>query len=443
MKIIEVEKGSIGERAGLTAGDELVMINKHPVRDCIDYTYHASDDTLILHIRREGKSVDVRVEKKDPYENLGLRLEPMSFRSCGNHCVFCFIDQLPTGMRSSLYFKDEDYRLSFLHGSYITLTGISKDDLDRIREQRLSPLYISVHTTDPLLRQKMIRGKDVVELLGRIEYLTEANIELHTQVVLCPGINDGQHLERTIDDLSRFYPRIRSLAIVPVGLTKYRKGLYHLQGVDADYARSIIDTLEQQQRDFRRTLGESFLQIADELYIQANSDIPHSDWYDDFPQVENGVGMVRQFLNAFHERKDELPAELDAPLEITVVTGTSAHQFINKDVVPVLSGIENLRIEAHPVTNTFFGSSVTVSGLLTGADIMKTIEDHEAQGLVLLPPNCLNEDGLLLDDVTLDEMEKRLRRPVLLGTYDIIDSIHECIAVTRNRDKNLCPTHPS
>lgn len=442
MKIIEVEKGSIGERAGLIGGDELVTINDHPVHDPIDYTYYMSDDTLLLQIQRNGQTFDVQVEK-DPYENLGLRLEPMSFKSCGNHCVFCFIDQLPTGMRPPLYFKDEDYRLSFLHGSYITLTGISKGELDRIREQRLSPLYISVHTTDPLLRQKVIRGKDVVNIMDRIEYLTEANIELHTQVVLCPGINDGRHLERTIGDLSRFYPRVRSLAVVPVGLTKHRQGLYHLQGVDATYARSIIDTLGQRQMDFRRTLGETFLHIADEFYLKSGADIPQSEWYDDFPQVENGVGMVRQFLDVLHERKNELPAGLDVPLEVTLVTGTSAYQFINRDVVPVLTEIENLRIEAHPVTNTFFGSSVTVSGLLTGTDIMKTIEDHEAQGPVLLPPNCLNEDGLLLDDVTLDEMEKKLRRPVLLGTYDIVGSIRECIAVTRNRDKNLCSTHPS
>jgi putative radical SAM enzyme (TIGR03279 family) len=430
MKIIEVEKDSIGSKAGLLAGDELVMINTHRLRDCIDYTYHASEDTLSLQIQREGKILEFEVGK-DPYEYLGLRLEPMSFRECNNHCIFCFIDQLPTGLRSPLYFKDEDYRLSFLHGSYITLTGISEQDLDRIREQRLSPLYISVHSTDPQLRQKMLRGKEAVKLLERIEYLTRGGIELHTQVVLCPGVNDGPHLEQTIRDLSRFFPQVRSVAVVPVGVTKHRQGLYTLQSIGPDYARTIIETLQPQQTDFRRTLGETFLYLADELYVLAGIEIPDSIWYDDFPQVENGVGMIRQFLNLLTERQGELPAKLERPLELTLITGQSAHSFMSREVLPVLSKIENLRIEMTAVANTFFGPSVTVSGLLTGTDIVDTLTHEGGNGIVLLPPNCLNEDGLLLDDVTLGEMESKLHRRVALGTYDVVESMLQIIGSSR------------
>ena len=343
-------------------------------------------------------------------------------RLCSNDCIFCFIDQLPAGLRPSLYFKDEDYRLSFLHGAYITLTGIAKDELDRIRKQRLSPLYVSVHTTDPDLRRKMMRSKDAGELMERIEYLAQAHIELHTQVVLCPGINDGPHLERTIKDLSTYHPHVRSVALVPVGLTRHRHGLSSLAGVGPAYAKKLIQNLQPWQENFRRMLGETFLCVADEFYLLAGIDIPHRTWYDDFPQIENGVGMVRQFLDAFSQRKSELPAKADTPLEITVVTGTLANTFLRR-LVPTALGIGKVRLEIVPVKNRFFGESVTVSGLLTGEDIVTTLRDRDGGEVVMLPPNCINEDGFLLDDSTIEDIAGETEQRVVVGTYDLVASL--------------------
>ena len=421
MKIIEIEKGSIGSKIGLKAGDMLQTINHRPVRDFIDYRYNMSDESLLLQMRRDGKSFEVHVEK-DADEDIGLHLEPIQFKSCGNNCIFCFIDQLPAGLRPSLYFKDEDYRLSFLHGAYITLTGIAKDELDRIRKQRLSPLYVSVHTTDPDLRRKMMRSKDAGELMERIEYLAQAHIELHTQVVLCPGINDGPHLERTIKDLSTYHPHVRSVALVPVGLTRHRHGLSSLAGVGPAYAKKLIQNLQPWQENFRRMLGETFLCVADEFYLLAGIDIPPRTWYDDFPQIENGVGMVRQFLDAFSQRKSELPAKADTPLEITVVTGTLANTFLRR-LVPTALGIGKVRIEIVPVKNRFFGESVTVSGLLTGEDIVTTLRDRDGGEVVMLPPNCINEDGFLLDDSTIEDIAGETEQRVVVGTYDLVASL--------------------
>ena len=427
MKIVEIEKKSIGSKVGLLVGDELQMINHHPVRDLIDYTYYVSDESLFLQIRRDGKSLEVQVEK-DADEDIGLHLEPTQFKSCGNNCIFCFIDQLPAGMRPSLYFKDEDYRLSFLHGSYITLTEISKDDLDRIIEQRLSPLYVSVHATDPQLRRNMMRGKDTEDLLDKIEYLSQGNIELHTQVVICPGINDGPQLERTVKDLSRFYPHVRTVAIVPVGLTKHRQGLYPLKRIDPPYARAMIDNFQPWQENYRRTLGETFLHFADEFYLLSGSDIPPPREYDDFPQVENGVGIIRQCLDTFFDRKSELPTQFDAPTSVTLVTGTLANTFLNGRIIPTLSRVRNLKIQTAPVINHFFGESVTVSGLLTGEDIARTLQESDRTDVVMLPPNCLNNDGLLLDSMSIEKLERRVGRRIIVGTYDLIGSLLDLTA---------------
>lgn len=430
MKIVEIENGSIGSKLGLKAGDVLQTINHRPIRDLIDYKYYTSDESLMFQIQRGEKMLEIRIEKH-PDEDLGLRLENIPFNSCKNSCIFCFIDQLPAGMRPPLYFKDEDYRLSFLQGTYITLTGISKEDLDRIREQQLSPLYISVHSTDPQLRRRMIRSRDAGELMARIEYLAQGKIELHTQVVLCPGINDGPHLERTVRDLSRFYPQVRSVAIVPVGLTRHRQGLYPLRGIDPPYARSIIEDLQPWQEDFRRMFGETFLHLADEFYLLAGIDLPETPWYHDSPQIENGVGMVRRFLDTCSDRRGELPRKVDVPTKVTVVTGRLGCRLLDDEVLPAMPRVENLHVRTAAVENRFFGESVTVSGLLTGEDIVRTLKDVRENGVVMLPPNCVNEDGLLLDDMTVDELERRLRRRVVVGSYDFIGSLLTLIGSVR------------
>ena len=430
MKIIQIEKGSLGSHLDLAEGDVLQTINHQPIRDLIDYKFYSSDESLSLRVQRGKRVFDVRCEK-DPDEDLGLHFEPTDFKMCGNKCIFCFIDQLPSGMRPSLYFKDEDYRLSFLHGTYITLTDTSREDLDRIVEQHLSPLYVSVHASDPHLRQRMIRGTDAGELMNRIAYLAHGNIELHTQIVLCPGLNDGPHLERTVKDLSMFYPSVRSVAVVPVGLTRHREGLSRIRGIDPEYARRTIGTLRLRQENFRRTFGQTFLHLADEFYLLAGAAIPEAETYDDFPQIENGVGMVRQFLDTTCARRDELPRTVDAPTRATVITGTLASGFLTHRVLPALPTIENVHITTVPVVNSFFGESATVSGLLTGEDIIQTLQDVELGDAVLLPPNCLNENGLLLDDMTVDELEERLRRRVVVGAHDFVGSLLTLIGSIR------------
>ncbi|UCE20339.1 MAG: DUF512 domain-containing protein [Gemmatimonadota bacterium] len=424
MKIIDIKKSSIGSKVGLLPGDVLKTINHRPLRDLIDYRFYASDESFSLLVQRGEETFEINIEKH-PDEDLGLELEPIHYKSCKNNCVFCFIDQLPPGMRPPLYFKDEDYRLSFLQGTYITLTGISKEDLDRIIEFHLSPLFVSVHTTDPLLRSKLMRGQDVDELMNRIEYLTQGNIELHTQIVLCPGLNDGRHLEKTIKDLMMFYPHVRSVAIVPVGLTRHRKNLHHLQGVDSQYARKFVNCFQPWQEVFRRTIGETFLHFGDEFYLLADINIPETMWYDDFPQIENGVGMVRQLFNTFLERKDELPREIEMPMKATIVTGKLASRLFENQIIPTLNKIRNLHVRTALIPNRFLGESVTVSGLLTGVDILETVGERERDDVILLPPNCLNDDGLFLDDMTVEELAEKLHTRICVGSYDIVETLND------------------
>jgi putative radical SAM enzyme (TIGR03279 family) len=285
-----------------------------------------------------------------------------------------------------------------------------------------------VHTTDPQLRVQMMRARDAGALLERIQYLARGNIELHTQIVLCPGINDGAHLEKTVRDLSAFYPHVRSAAVVPVGLTKHRGHLYHLRGVDSRGARKIIGDFAPYQEQFRRTLGETFLHFADEFYILAGSDTPEAEWYDDFPQIENGVGMVREFVETFLERRDELPNKVEKPTHITVVTGVLAGGFFEDLILPAFNTIRNLRVRTAIVPNTFLGESVTVSGLLTGADILETVKDVRENEILLLPPNCLNDDGLFLDDMTVEALNRHLRTKFVVGSSDIIGTVLDVIS---------------
>jgi len=409
----KVMSGSPGESMGIRAGDRLIAINGSRVGDILDYQFYSADEVLDFTFFREGKERRIRVKKKEG-EDLGFEFEPMRFRKCGNRCIFCFVDQNPKGLRSSLYVKDEDFRLSFLHGNYVTLTYVSQSDLERILAQKLSPLYVSVHATDPEVRKKLLGLKHADRLLEKIRILVRGGIEIHGQIVLCPGINDGEKLKESVESLARFFPAFRSLAVVPVGLTRHRKGLPQLHGVDAQFAKQTIKIVRRLQSRFRKQIGDFFVYLADEFYLQAGKPLPAFDHYGDFWQVENGVGMIRAFLNDFKEASRTFPQKLDRPRRYVWVTGRAAGPILKKKVIPRLCRIGGLRADVCVVPNTFYGETVTVSGLLTGRDIVRALQEKEGDFIVLLPPNCLSSDGLFLDDWTVQKIEKRLRRKVVV-----------------------------
>ncbi len=421
MKVIAVQTGSPAQESGIRVGDALERINGHPARDVLDVWFWMEDEGATLELRRDGEVFEARIEEAED-RDFGLEFEEMAIRRCGNRCVFCFVDQLPSGMRPALYVKDEDVRLSFLHGSYVTLADVSGEEIDRIVEQRLSPIYISVHATDSQVRGRLLGRRGDGDVLATMRRLSEAGIWMHTQIVLCPGINDGLELDRTVRDLSAFFPQVRSIAVVPVGLTRHREGLTPLKPVGRSEARRCIEQVAGWQERFLDRFGERLVVAADECYLTAGLEIPVAEDYEDFPQIENGVGMVRQFLDAFEAGEERLPERLKERLTLTLVTGTSAEGFLRR-MVERLEQVYGLSVRVVAVINRFFGASITVSGLLTGQDILAALERETVGDAVLLPPNCINDDGLLLDDQTPKEMAEILGVPVQVGSYDLVESV--------------------
>ena len=402
-----VAPGSITEEFELEAGDRLLAVNGHQLRDLIDYSYYtSSEDELLLEIaRRDGEIWELEVER-DVGEPLGLTFAPPAPANCRNNCIFCFVHQLPKGLRKPLYVKDEDYRLSFLNGNYVTLANITKVELDRIIEQRLSPLYISVHATNPELRQRLLGKKGIPPILKQLQALAAARIALHTQVVLCPGVNDGAELERTVEDLAVFYPAVQSLAIVPLGLTRHRTGLPQLQAVDSAYAKCFIETWGPRVSQLAKRLGEPFLFLADEFYLKADLPFPPLREYGDLPQIENGVGLVPLFLRDAAKVVKSARSLGDGC--VTVVTGISSVGFV-ADFLAALSAKTGLDLQCVAVENRLFGPSVTVSGLLAGNDIFASLEGRQIGRLLLIPDVMLKEgEGVFLDDVSLEELGSRL-----------------------------------
>ncbi len=394
-------------------GDRLAAINGHAIRDVIDYRFYSTDDVLDCTFLREGKEKRFHFEKACD-QTLGLEFEPFQFQKCTNHCIFCFCDQNPKLVRSRLKFKDEDYRLSFLYGNYITLTHIGKQDLERIVKQRLSPLYLSIHATDLSVRKRLLGIHQDDHLLDKIEYLTQQGIELHGQIVLCCGINDGVILENSITTLSSYYPGLRSIAVVPVGLTKHRLGLPVLKGYDPITAREVVEQIQVFQKRFQKKWGEPIVYLSDEFYLLAKKSLPQTDHYGDFWQVENGVGLTRTFLDDFDEAVKSLPRKLERPKKLTWVTGALAGPILLQRVLPRLERIRNLDIDVQIVLNHFFGESITVSGLLTGRDFIEAFRGDQRDTILCLPPNCLNEDGIFLDNLSPSDLEKELKKEVIV-----------------------------
>ena len=413
MKITSVDQASTAAELGLQDGDEVVRVNGERVRDILDYRYLISDELVELEVKRQDDSVIYEIEK-DIDDSLGLNFEPIKMRRCGNDCIFCFVDQNPAGMRSGMYFRDEDFRLSFLSGHYVTLSNISHSDLKRVVRQRLTPLFISVHATDPDIRKFLLGIKFDDRLVSKIEFLTENGISLNTQIVLCPKINDGEVLQKTIADLAHFYPEIRSVAVVPVGLTQHRKGLTKIESITKEYAKNFLDLADRYAAEWQERLGSHFVYPSDEFYIIAGESIPPAERYDAFDQKENGVGMLRDLLNHFHDVQiPQLPKTLSSPVKITFVTATLAGDFLNEHIMHQLRMIKNFTPNLVTVRNKFYGESITITGLLTAQDIYRTLQEHDLGEMVVIPESCINDKKTFLDDWKITELQKKLGVPVI------------------------------
>jgi putative radical SAM enzyme (TIGR03279 family) len=407
IKIMAIEQGSIAEELDLQPGDVLQSVNGKEINDRLDYRFLQSSEDVELLVSRDDQSVIYEIEK-DADEDIGLVLEEMNLMACGNNCVFCFVYQNPKGMRKALYFKDEDYRYSFMYGHYVTMTTMTRDDLERIVEQRLSPLYISVHSTEAKTRKFLLGIKKDDHLLEKMEFLTSNGIELHTQIVLTPGINDGYVFDQTVNDLKQFYPGVKSIAVVPIGLTQHRKRLTPLRIHTAEELKTMISFVDERRKKLKKELGSHFIYLSDEFYIKAKQPLPAAEYYDAFYQIENGVGEFRDMIDSFEKNFKVKKKGFDKPLKITWVTGILAYKLLEDKIINPLREIKNLTIDLVPVVNKWYGPSIQVSGLLVAEDIYQQLKDRQLGDLVLLPPRVLNDDDLFLDDWTMDKLTEKL-----------------------------------
>ena len=401
-----VEPGSPAAQAGVAAGSLLVSVNGRAVQDPLDLRFTETARQVDL-VWRDGNGEEHRACLEKPEDlPLGLTVDPLKMRACNNRCAFCFAHQNARGMRRALYFKDDDYRFSFLNGNFATLTNLSRTDLGRIVEQRLSPIYLSVHATDWPLRNRILGNSQAPNVLEQIAFFAAGRIRMHTQVVLCPGINDGEHLAKSLEDLARFHPFVETVALVPVGLTQYRERLPVLRSPDTEYAQSLLEWAEPWRRRFLKQVGTRFAFPSDEFYLLAGRPFPAGRTYEGYPQLGNGVGGCRKFLDEFRRLERRLPVAVSPGRRLAVVTGLLATPILG-DAVERLNRIEGLAVELIPVANEFFGGSVTCAGLLTGTDIAKSLDRHRDRlgHAILIPSVVLKEDeDIFLDDLSLQEL---------------------------------------
>lgn len=417
IEISGIKKGSIADELDIEAGDSVVSINGSEIRDAFDYRFYCADSRLVLEIEKKNGEVWQFDIEKDETEDLGLEFENSLMdeeKSCRNKCVFCFIDQLPKGMRKTLYFKDDDARLSFLFGNYITMTNLSDEEIDRIIHYRMSPVNISVHTTNPALRKKMLNNRFAGDVLEKVRRFTSSGITVNGQIVLCPGLNDGEELDRTINDLTPLYPELHSISAVPVGLTRYREGLTPLTPFDGDKAKTVVRQVEAWQGRLLKRYGSRIVYLADELYIMAGAALPPYEDYEDFPQIENGVGMVTSLSwevdEALKKIKDiEGLKRRSALKKLSIATGVSVYEHMRELAGRIEKAVKCVRILVYPVENTFFGPGVTVTGLLTGCDLLRELKNKDLGEELLLSVNMFRSGtSTMLDDVTKDQLEKEL-----------------------------------
>jgi putative radical SAM enzyme (TIGR03279 family) len=406
-----VDDGSIAQEAGIEPGDRLVSMNGQPVRDVFDYRFLSAEEEVLLEVcKADGEILRIEIEK-DEWEELGLVFEKPLIdeeKSCRNKCVFCFIDQLPKGMRPSLYYKDDDARLSFLYGNYVTMTNMDQDELDRIVRYRMSPVNVSVHTTNPQLRVSMLNNRFAGELFPKLSYLAGHGIQLNTQIVLCRGINDAQELDRTLADLAELMPALNSISIVPVGLTRFRSGLPELQPFDRNSAMDVIRQVERWQQRFLHETGSRKAYLSDEWYLMTGMELPDYSHYEDFPQIENGVGMAASFMQEFNEA---LSGQRKKPLArtLSLVTGTLVAGIVIDAAQRAEKSFPGLKVHVYPIENHFFGNTVTVTGLLTGTDIRRQLQGKPLGDVLVLPSNMFRAGTeIFLDDVSLVDLSKAL-----------------------------------
>lgn len=423
-----VEPESIAFEAGIEEGDKLITINGSDFHDILEYRYLTAEYEVTLEILKKDGSTEIVTVEND-YEDLGIEFAEGLIdeaQSCRNKCIFCFIDQLPKGMRETVYFKDDDTRLSFLQGNYVTLTNMSDEEIDRLIEMRVSPINISVHATEPKLREMMLGNRFAGKCYQIMKKFAENNICMNCQIVLCPEINDGGHLRRTLYDLSELFPSVNSISVVPVGLTRYRDGLYPIKPFTKEISASAIKFVEEIQRDFLNRLGTRLVYLSDEFYLNAGEEIPESEEYEGFPQLENGVGLIASMREEFNSAV-KLVGDRKTSRHVSVATGEISYDFIRNLSDRLQEKRKGLIIDVYAVNNDFFGGGVSVSGLVTGGDIIKQLKDKINTDILIIPQSMLRDnDNIFLDDVTVDDVEKALNVkviPVYNDGYEFVEKI--------------------
>lgn len=430
-KIRAVLPGSIAEELELEPGDVLLAVNDHEIEDVFDYHYYTNEEYLTVLVRKpDGEEWELEIEKEFE-EDLGIEFESSlmdDYRSCRNHCIFCFIDQMPPGMRETLYFKDDDSRLSFLQGNYVTLTNMSDHDIDRIIHYHLGPINISFQTTNPDLRCKMLHNRFAGDVFPKIRRLADAGIELNGQIVLCRDINDGAELERSISDMTSYLPALRSVSVVPVGLSKYREGLYPLKPFDAQSAGEVIDLIESWQKKIYPQYGVHFVHASDEWYLLAGRPLPEEERYDGYLQLENGVGMLRLLKEEVEETLAEVKPDRETPKRrVSIATGRLAGPFLKELGKRIETVHQNVTLQIFEIRNDFFGESITVSGLITGQDLIAQLKDQDLGDELLLPTNMIRSgERVFLDDLTIEDAEEALGIPIRIvesGGRDLVCAV--------------------
>lgn len=428
----KIERGSIAEELGIEKGDILIAINGNKIEDIFDYQYLTQDEYIEVLIRKQSGEEWLLEIDKDYDEDLGIIFENGlmdDYRSCHNKCIFCFIDQMPRGMRETLYFKDDDSRLSFLQGNYVTLTNMSDSDIERIIRYRLSPINISFQTTNPKLRCMMLHNRFAGGALKQVKKLYDAGITMNGQIVLCKNINDGAELERSISDLTAYLPHLESVSVVPVGLSKYRDGLYPLEPFDKEDAKQVIECIHRWQKKIYQEYGTHFIHASDEWYVLAEEELPEAERYDGYLQIENGVGMLRSLLDEFEEAMTQVESEKRkydvCGKEMSLVTGQLAYPYISYMAEEMMRCFPQLTLHVYAIINEFFGEQITVSGLLTGQDMIRQLQGKSLGDRILLPQNVLRSgEDYFLDDITVGDMEKALQVQVDIVKSSGYDFVH-------------------
>jgi len=433
--VTEVEKHSTAEKAGIRAGDVLLSIDAHPIRDILDYRFFLTEETILLELKRNEKVFSVQI-KKGRYDDIGLEFETFLMdrkRRCANKCIFCFIDQNPCGMRETVYFKDDDTRLSFLMGNYVTLTNVNEEELQRIVQMRLSPVNVSVHTTNPELRVTMLGNPRAAKIMDQLKILSEGGIDINCQIVACRGINDGAELERTILDLETLYPAVQSIAVVPAGLTRHREGLTPISPYDKESSKEILRIVETYGKKYLEKYDLRLVYAADEFYLAAEKELPSEAEYDGYPQLDNGVGLLRcsreELLDEIRYRKEEgLWDKLSQkPLSITLLTGMAAKNYLEEIAEAIMQALPFLTLRVRAVKNRFFGETVTVAGLLCGCDLVQAAREENPEILFIPAVSLRHERDLFLDDYSLEQLKKEVKCPVYIieNGLPLLDQIEE------------------